>query len=68
MGRFVEGQDRGQITLFPDCLEDWIGEDDPVRVSDARDEVLLTATAQNLRCLAKLLFRAPPPVPAACLA
>jgi hypothetical protein len=33
MGRFVEGQDRGQITLFPDCLEDWIGEEDnPVRV------------------------------------
>jgi transposase len=35
MGRFVEGQDRGQITLFPDCLEDWIGEDNPVRVIDA---------------------------------
>jgi transposase len=34
MGRFVEGQDRGQITLFPDCLEDWIGEDNPVRVID----------------------------------
>ena len=35
MRRFVEGQDRGQITLFPDCLEDWIGEDNPVRVIDA---------------------------------
>jgi len=34
MGRFIEGQDRGQITLFPDCLEDWIGEDNPVRVID----------------------------------
>jgi hypothetical protein len=31
---FVEGADRGQITLFPDCLEDWIGEDNPVRVID----------------------------------
>ena len=34
MRRFVEGADRGQITLFPDCLEDWIGEDNPVRVID----------------------------------
>ena len=36
-------------------------------LSGARDEVLLTATAQNLRRLAKLLCRAPPPVAAACL-
>ena len=34
MRRFVEGTDRGQSTLFPECLEDWIGEDNPVRVID----------------------------------
>ena len=34
MKRFVEGADRGQTTLFPECLEDWIGEDNPVRVID----------------------------------
>src|SRR6266478_3431406 len=34
MKRFVEGQDRGQSTLFPECLEDWIYEDNPVRVID----------------------------------
>src|SRR5258708_35664903 len=34
MRRFVEGADRGQSTLFPDHLEDWIGEDNPVRVID----------------------------------
>jgi len=34
MKRFVEGVDRGQSTLFPECLEDWIGEDSPVRVID----------------------------------
>jgi transposase len=34
MRRFVEGVDRGQSTLFPECLEDWIGEDNPVRVID----------------------------------
>src|SRR5436853_7794255 len=34
MKRFVEGMDRGQSTLFPECLEDWIDEDNPVRVID----------------------------------
>ena len=34
MKRFVEGADRGQSTLFPECLEDWIEEDNPVRVID----------------------------------
>jgi transposase len=35
MRRFVEGADRSQSTLFPECLEDWIVEDNPVRVIDA---------------------------------
>src|ERR1700674_2986644 len=34
MKRFVEGMDRGQSTLLPECLEDWIHEDNPVRVID----------------------------------
>jgi transposase len=34
MKRFVEGTDRGQGTLFPECLEDWIDENNPVRVVD----------------------------------
>jgi transposase len=34
MRRFVEGADRGQSTLFPESLEDWIDEDNPVRVID----------------------------------
>src|SRR6201997_3851197 len=34
MKRFVEGVDRGQSTLFPECLDDWIDEDNPVRVID----------------------------------
>ena len=37
-------------------------------LSGARDEVLLTATAQNLRRLAKLLCRPPPLRPAVCIA
>jgi transposase len=34
MRRFVEGTDRSQATLFPECLEDWICEDNPVRAVD----------------------------------
>jgi transposase len=40
MRRFVEGIDRGQATLFPECLEDWIDADNPVRVIDAFVEKL----------------------------
>jgi transposase len=35
MKRFVEGVERDQSTLFPERLEDWIDEDNPVRVVDA---------------------------------
>jgi transposase len=35
MRRFVEGVDRGQTTLFPESLDDWIDENNPVRVIDA---------------------------------
>lgn len=34
MQRYIEGVDRGQGTLFPEPLEDWVGEDNPVRVID----------------------------------
>ncbi len=34
MKRFIQGQDRGQSTLFPDRLEDYVAEDNPVRVID----------------------------------
>lgn len=40
MKRFVEGADRGQSTLLPECLDDWIGENNPVRVIDAFVEAL----------------------------
>ena len=44
MKRFVEGVDRGQSTLFPECLDDWIGEENPVRVIDVFvDELDLAA-------------------------
>ena len=34
MSRFVEGCDRRQPTLLPDCLDDYVAEDNPVRVVD----------------------------------
>ena len=40
MSRFIEGQDRSQSVLFPEQLEDWISEDNPVRVVDAFVEAL----------------------------
>jgi transposase len=40
MKRFIEGQDRAQSTLFPEYLEDWIGEDNPVRAIDVFVEEL----------------------------
>ena len=33
--RFVEGTDRGQSTLLPECLDEWVEESNPVRVIDA---------------------------------
>ncbi|MCM3562969.1 MAG: IS1182 family transposase [Hydrogenophaga sp.] len=35
MPRFIEGQDRHQVTLLPECLDDFVAEDNPVRVVDA---------------------------------
>ena len=32
MKRFVEGADRSQSTLFPERLDDYIAEDNPIRV------------------------------------
>jgi transposase len=44
MKRFVEGVDRGQSALFPECLDDWIGEENAVRVIDVFvDELDLAA-------------------------
>ncbi len=34
MKRFIEGDDRDQSTLLPGCLEDYVTEDNPVRIID----------------------------------
>jgi transposase len=35
MKRFVEGADRAQSTLLPECLDDYVEENNPVRAVDA---------------------------------
>jgi transposase len=40
MKRFIQGEDRTQVTLLPECLDDYIAEDNPVRVVDAYVEEL----------------------------
>jgi transposase len=40
MGRFIEGADRRQATLLPEAIEDYVGEENPVRVIDAFVDIL----------------------------
>jgi transposase len=40
MNRFIEGEARSQSLLFPERLDEWIAEDNPVRVIDAFVEEL----------------------------
>jgi transposase len=40
MRRFIEGADRRQATLLPEAIEDYVGEENPVRVIDAFVEML----------------------------
>jgi transposase len=40
MAGFIAGVDRGQLSLLPGSLDDWVGENNPVRVIDAFVEAL----------------------------
>jgi transposase len=33
--KYITGESRYQKTFLPDCIEDYVGEDNPVRVIDA---------------------------------
>ena len=57
MSRFVEGADRSQSVLFPERLEDSVGEDNPVRVVDAFVEHLDLATLGFDRAIAQATGR-----------
>ncbi len=40
MKRFIESKDRKQVTLLPECLDDFVAEDNPVRIIEAFVEEL----------------------------
>jgi transposase len=40
MKRFIEGTDRNQVMLLPESVEDYVGEDNPVRIVEAFVEQL----------------------------
>jgi transposase len=40
MKRFIEGEDRRQVILLPECLDDYVSEDNPVQVVDVFVEEL----------------------------
>ncbi|MCP3712677.1 hypothetical protein M3I54_38180 [Paraburkholderia sp. CNPSo 3274] len=40
MKRFIEGEDRKQVTLLPECLDDFVADDNPVRIIEAFVEEL----------------------------
>ena len=44
MKRFIEGEERSQSVLFPERLDDWIDEDNPVRLIDVFVDELDLAT------------------------
>ena len=51
MKRFVEGQGRLQSTLLPECLDDFITDDNPVRVVEVFiDELDLSALSFRVWC------------------
>ena len=53
MKRFIEREDRSQVTLLPECLDDYIAEDNPMRVVDASSMSwtcwILTLKTSNLQ-------------------
>jgi hypothetical protein len=48
MAGFVEGIDRGQCTLFPPSLEDYVAGDNPVRAVDMFVESILASNSVPL--------------------
>jgi transposase len=57
MGRFVEGEDRAQSTLLPERLDDYVTEDNPVRVVDVFVDNLDLATLGFDRAVAQATGR-----------
>ena len=66
MSRFVQGADRQQPMLLPECLDDYVAEENPVRVVDVFVDELdlrglgfegMTPAATPLTCRRSRTFR-----------
>ena len=54
MKRFVEGRDRRQGVLLPEYLDDYVSEENPVRVVEAFiDELYLAHWVLQVLCLSR---------------
>jgi len=56
MKRFVEGEDRGQLMLFPECLDDWVDQNNPARVIAAFVDVLDLTEQRYCRSVSEYLW------------
>lgn len=57
MKRYIEGEDRNQGTLFPEALDDYVGEDSPARVIDVFVDDLDLSSLGFERCSPALTGR-----------
>ena len=65
MKRFIEGEDRKQVTLLPECLDDFVAEDNAVRIIEAFVEELdLASLGSTQQC--RRLQVARPIIPQCC--
>lgn len=51
--KYIEGQSREQLTFLPECIDDMIGQDNPVRVIDAFIDSLDMEEADFIRYIPK---------------
>jgi hypothetical protein len=53
MKRFVEGDDRKQVALLPECIDDYIGQNNPARISSNFMRNLRRSTGTGLSSTAQ---------------
>ncbi len=57
MGRFVEGADRSPLNFLPECLEDWVDENNAVYVIEVFVEALDLSDLGFSSAMAKATIR-----------
>ena len=69
MGRFVECADRSQVTFLPECLDDWVGDNNPVYAPAGSSELdyelelgLVISQGGDIVRGAVALFQRPSPI------